>query len=149
MCCCNKDSIPTEVFACDFYRLQRSCEGYVFTRVCQSFCSWGVCYPNMHCRWYPTMPCNRGVCLGGLLQWVCSQGGAFSRGGCGDPPKADGYCCRWYASYWNAFLWKMYCVFEESLLPSAEMFTIKFHTNRFIANCRWNARLYAYEYNLN
>ena len=21
------------------------------------------------------------------------------------PPPADSYCCRWYASYWNAFLW--------------------------------------------
>ena len=36
------------------------CEGYVFTPVCQSFCSQGVGwgYPSMHCRWYPSMPCR-------------------------------------------------------------------------------------------
>ena len=53
--------------------------------------------------------------LGGLLGGVCSQwGGACSRGMggsapgwgvCGDPPKADGYCCGRYASYCNAFLY--------------------------------------------
>ena len=26
--------------------------------------------------------------------------------GPGAPPKADGYCCGWYASYWNAFLFR-------------------------------------------
>ena len=31
------------------------------------------------------------------------RGGVWSRGvPDGDPP--DGYCCGWYASYWNAFL---------------------------------------------
>ena len=25
--------------------------------------------------------------------------------GPGTPPSGDGYCCGWYASYWNAFLW--------------------------------------------
>ena len=35
------------------------CEGYVFTPVCQSFCSQGECYPSMPCRWYPSMPCSR------------------------------------------------------------------------------------------
>ena len=35
---------------------------------------------------------------------VCSWG-VPAPGGCGDPPpKADGYCCGRYASYWNAFL---------------------------------------------
>ena len=83
------------------YRPQRSCEGYVFTRVCQSFCSQGgeVCYPSMHCRWYPSMPCSRGMCSGGcLLQGVPALGGVET------PLKADGYCCGQYASYWNAFL---------------------------------------------
>ena len=35
----------------------------------------------------------RGCLLGGLL-----PGGAWWA------PTPDGYCCRWYASYWNAFL---------------------------------------------
>ena len=54
--------------------------------------------------------------LGGLLPGVPGPGGAWSRGvpgpgGAwsrgvpgGDPPPPDGYCCGWYASYWNAFL---------------------------------------------
>ena len=44
-----------------------------------------------------------------LQACVCPREGACSSGGCllrgvpgGDPP--DGYCCGWYASYWNAFL---------------------------------------------
>ena len=80
-------------------RPQRSCEGYVFTRVCHSVVTEGGCYPSMHCRWYPSMPCSRrGACS-------CS-GGAPAPGGVETPPppKADGYCCGRYASYWNAFL---------------------------------------------
>ena len=69
----------------------------------------GVCYPSMYCRWYPSMPCSRGVCAipaciaggipaclaaGGclLLGGVCSCRSACSRGvpapgkGLGDPP---------------------------------------------------------------
>ena len=66
---------------------------YVFTSTCQSLCSQGGCYPSMHCRWYPSMPCSRGVCSGGsapgggpaprgcLLQRCLLLGGACSRGG--------------------------------------------------------------------
>ena len=37
----------------------------------------GVCYPSMHCRWYPSMPCSRGACSGGcLLRGVPASGGA-------------------------------------------------------------------------
>ena len=46
------------------------------------------------------MPAPRGVCSWG----VCS-GGVCSRG-C--PPKADGYCCGRYESYWNAFLFPIW-----------------------------------------
>ena len=94
-------------------------QGNIFTSVCQEFCSVGRCYPSMHCRWYPSMPCSRspggsapggcllqGVCSGGVCSWeggcllrgVCSWGGAWWR------PPWDGYCCGRYASYWNAFL---------------------------------------------
>ena len=68
----------------DFYRPQRSCEGYVFTRVCHSVHGGGgccVCYPSMHCRWYPSMPGSRSL-----------GGGAWSRGvycgGVETPPKS-------------------------------------------------------------
>ena len=53
----------------------------------------GGCYPSMHCRWYPTMPCSRGVLLRGgsalggsapggfLLLWGSAPGGvAFCYG---------------------------------------------------------------------
>ena len=61
------------------YCPQRSCEGYVFTRVCDSVHR-GVCYPSMHCRWHPSMPCSRSpgrVCSGG----VCSGGCLLQEGG--------------------------------------------------------------------
>ena len=58
-------------------------QGYVFTRVCDSVHRGGVlfqhslqvvsqhalqqggCYPSIHCKWYPSMPCSRGVSSGG------------------------------------------------------------------------------------
>ena len=43
------------------------------------------------------VPAPGGLLLGG----VCSQGG-------GDLPLRDGYCCGQYASYWNAFLFRLY-----------------------------------------
>ena len=49
-----------------------------------------------------------GGCL--LLGGCLLQGGACSGGGVGvktPPPPADGYCCGWYASYWNAFLFSI------------------------------------------
>ena len=49
--------------------------------------------------------CSRGVpAPGGVpaLGGACS-GGVPARGGVWRPPKADSYCCRRYASYWNAF----------------------------------------------
>ena len=87
--------------------------------------------------WYPNMPCRfpgphprgswgvwpvgglqshtwEGPALGGgcLLRggWGCllPQRCLLPRGVCGDPP-CDSYCCRWYASYWNAFLFLL-CV---------------------------------------
>ena len=51
---------------------------------------------------------------GCLLQWGCllqggsAPGGVPAPGGCllhgGVETPDDGYCCWWYASYWNAFL---------------------------------------------
>ena len=81
----------------DFYRPQRSCEGYVFTRVSDSLFhggGGGVCYPSIHCRWYPSMPYSGVVCSqggvyswgvllpGGLLPWGLLREGACSSGEC-------------------------------------------------------------------
>ena len=52
----------------DYYRPHRSCEGYVFTRVCESVHGGGEgCNPSMHCRWNPSNgggACSRGCLLG-------------------------------------------------------------------------------------
>ena len=37
------------------------------------------CYPSMHCRWYPSMPCRGCLLLGDLLP---GRGCACSRGAC-------------------------------------------------------------------
>ena len=88
-------------------------QGNVFTGVCDSvngglgvpppggggllwgvFCSGGCLFP------------------GGCLLWGVSAGGVSApRGGCLLPGGLvetpwDGYCCGWYASYWNAFLFQ-------------------------------------------
>ena len=76
-------------------------------------CSRGVCYPSMHCRWYPSMPCSGGC----YPSMPCRRGSAprglrvCARGVPGrDPP--DGYCCGRYASCWNAFLFCMISVYS-------------------------------------
>ena len=64
-------------------------QGYVFTCVCDSVHS-GGCYPSMHCRWYPSMPCSRsGGCYPSMhCKWypnmLCSRtpGGGSAPGGC-------------------------------------------------------------------
>ena len=93
------------------------CECYVFTRV--SFCPRGGCLGP-----------GPGKRLGGLARGVQPR----PRGMCVSqhalrqtPPRADGYCCGRYASYWNAFLFvcvsrnsvenhEIYTIFWESLL---------------------------------
>ena len=95
-------------------KLQRLC---FYTCLSVILFTGGVCYPSMHCRWYPSMPCSRGVCSWGgggcLLQGdACSRGQVCSwgvptlggglllgggvmpapgrvpaPGGCGDPPR--------------------------------------------------------------
>ena len=64
---------------------------------CLSFSSHGGgCYPSMHCRWYPSMPCSRS--LGGLVPGVPAPGGSVlgevcSGGGCacsGGVPAPEG-----------------------------------------------------------
>ena len=114
-----------------YYHLQLSCKGYVFTHVCHSVHGGGGAIPACIADDIPACLAAGGVCsLGGAWSWGGSapgvgclvSGGAFSGGsalgvpvpggllhvGGGGvwrpPPKADGYCCRRYASYWNAFL---------------------------------------------
>ena len=82
------------------YRPQRSCEGYVFTRVCHSVRG-GV--PGRG-----EVPGPGGSAPGGcLLPGGCLVQGGMLRGVVcteADLPGRDGYCCGRYASYWIAFL---------------------------------------------
>ena len=54
---------------------------------------------------------------GGAWSWV-GWGGAWSWGVPGGDPPRDGYCCRRYASYWNAFL-LMKCLFSKTILRNS------------------------------
>ena len=52
-----------------------------FTRVCDPVHGGGgVCYPSMHCRWYPNMALQQG---GSAPGGVCSRGEGLLRGGGG------------------------------------------------------------------
>ena len=112
------------------YRPQRSCEGYVFTPVCQSFCSRGggcaipACIAGGIPAWL-----QGGLLLGGglLPGGTCSGGGACLE----TPLKADGYCCGRYASYWNAFLFEAVAALNQG--PS---FALQLHTVD-ISNDSW------------
>ena len=70
----------------------------------------------------------RGVCSGGVSApgGVCSLGGwvgAWSWGGAWWRPP-NGYCCGWYASYRNAFLFKVCTIWAVS--------TVNFYKSLFI-----------------
>ena len=41
------------------YRPQRSWSKVMFLHVSVILFKGGGCYPSMHCRWYPSMPCSR------------------------------------------------------------------------------------------
>ena len=93
-----------------FYRPQRSCEGYVFTRVCHSVHRMGgvvsqhaLQVVSQHALQQGGVlsqhalqlggACSGGLLLGGLLWRVPAPGGCLLRGGllpggCGDPPKS-------------------------------------------------------------
>ena len=100
-------------FSCTFYRPQTKLrKGNVFTPVCQSFCSQGVS-ASVHAGIHPradgpgqTSPGQtppHAQCMLGYTHTPPSLPSA-----CWD---RHGYCCRRFASYWNAFLLK------KSLLP--------------------------------
>ena len=79
------------------------CEGYVFTPVCQSFCSQRGCMAGGAC--VAGDMCGRGACVAGGCAWargcvhgrvcVCGQGGMCGRGACmaGDMHGQGG--CAW------------------------------------------------------
>ena len=111
------------------YRPQRSCEGYVFTGVCLSTGGvpgpggsapgggllWGVPGPmGSPPRGVPGPGGVFALAVPGPSGRVCSRGVPGPMGGipaCTEadppPPGRDGYCCGWYTSYWNAFLFEM------------------------------------------
>ena len=92
-----KQNLSAEPRIIHFYRPQRSWGKVIFSQASVILLTGGCLLP------------------GGLL-WggVCSRGGlvpgeVVCSGGVpdGDPPK-DGHCCGRYASYWNAFLFRLY-----------------------------------------
>ena len=104
----------------NFYRPQRSCEGYVFTPICLSTGGGGL--PQCMLGYHPLgagTPPGPGTHPGDQAPpWTRHPprpGTPRSRhprpGGTRHPPPgpgtpptpADGYCCGRYASYWNAF----------------------------------------------
>ena len=91
-----------EVFNAIYYRPQRSCESYVFTRVCHSVHRWGGGIPACIAGGIPACLAAGVFCSEGGMP--APGGGCLLLGGVETPLKADGYCCRQYASYCNAFL---------------------------------------------
>ena len=113
------------------------CEGYVFTPVCQSFCSQGGVVSQHALQvsrrgWYPSMTCRspgphprgklRGMTLGGLQAHTWE-------GVPGQTTPADGYCCGRYASYWNAFLFLIISLVVTYFLRAASRYrrNTRFH----------------------
>ena len=72
------------------YRLQRS---YIFTSVCHTVQRVGV--SAWHSPWADTSPRHASP---------PGQTYPMTRHPPGQIPLTDGYCCRWYTSYWNVFL---------------------------------------------
>ena len=55
------------------------------------------------------VPGPRGAARGGVWFWGSAPGGIPACTEADSPPRRrDGYCCRWYASYWNAFLFTFF-----------------------------------------
>ena len=101
------------------YRPQRSCEGYLFTPFCLSTGGGGSAsvYAGIppppeqtpqtsppetrHPPWEGAPPPEQAPLVANSPLWNSPPPGAAP------PPPADGYCCGRYASYWNAFLFKV------------------------------------------
>ena len=66
------------------YRPQRSWGKVMFLQASVILLTGGVCYPSMHGRWYPSMPCSRspgGSVPGGGLLWGMHGPGGYAPGG--------------------------------------------------------------------
>ena len=109
------------------------CEGYVFTGVCLStgggvLSQHALQVVSQHALQQVSRGCGIPACLAGFqantqggslgesglggLQ-AHTQGGSWGGSGWGVPAPGgvetpqDGYCCGWYTSYWNAFLFQV------------------------------------------
>ena len=103
----------------DYYLSQRSCEGYVFTRICQSLCSQGGATPACIAGGIPAClaaggsamggcapgggPAPRGCLLQGclLLEGACSRGDLLKGGICSRGVPGPGGACSRGVGLWR------------------------------------------------
>ena len=98
--------ILLQIYIKIYYRPQRSCGKVIFPQASVSHSVYRGCLPQ--CKLGYTPPLARHP-PGRYPQWADTPGWTPPRQ---SPPPA-GHCCRWYASYWNAFLFNcaIVCMF--------------------------------------
>ena len=131
------DNFPQSSTFCEIFTARKRSlgQGNIFTPVCHSVHQ-GVCSEGGGGAWsWGGLLGGRGVLVprGGLLGGVPGPGGS-ALGVCAWwRPRWDGYCCRQYASYWNAFLSLLNFVLSMPIVKDYEKLSKIRHT--LFANC--------------
>ena len=96
-------------------------ERCVFTPVCHSVHGGGGCLPHCMLEYTPPRADTpwADTPLGRQPPWE-----DIPRGQTTPPPQADGYCCRRYAAYWNAFLSLIFVCFVFRLRSFSRMILV-------------------------
>ena len=108
-----------------FYRPQRSWGKVMFLHVCVILFTGGWCYPSMHCRWYPSMPCSRSPGRG-----ACSWGGSAPKGG--SAPGGSAPRGAWWRPPLGQLLRAVHILLECILVWTAEAWNFMFSTHTYI-----------------
>ena len=133
-------------------------KGYVFTPVCQSFCSQEGCLPLGA---WGCLPLGQGVYTPldkypwhtspGHTSWTCTHldtypSNTYTPSLC-TPPCTDGHWSRRYASYWNAFLFiiksKLFLIRFEFIFIDFKRIINTNHLSKVI-NANWNLNPFYY-----